>query len=179
MKNSIYPVRTSQSDEKTVHEEMTKRQEKIRVLMEEIKSFEQKNATLKVQVQHNENIMNILEEKNIENKDFLTRLQEAIESKKQVTFSIQDPFIKHNYKKLKELIGENNNNGDNNEKSLYKPSDSKKSRHRSSSRLSDDKSTDIPRVEQIRLENDYMLKVISKDDSIPLPNHFKCWNDNN
>lgn len=179
MKPSLSPVRTSLSDEKNIHEEMTKRQEKIRVLMEEIKSFEQKNTTLRVQVQHNENILNILEEKNTENKDFLTTLQESIEIKKPLTLSITEPFIKHNYKKIKDLVGEGSGQNDNQEKGQGKLGDTKKSRNRSSSRFSEDKSTDIPKVEQLRLENDYMLKVISKDECVPLPSYYKCWTDNN
>ena len=179
MKNSLSPVRHSQHDEKNIHDEMNRRQEKIRVLLEEINSFEQKNTTLKHQVQHNENILNILEEKNILNKEFLTRLQGAIESKKQTTFSIADPFIKHNYKKLREIVGEDDDNGNNQEKGLAVPSDSKKSRNRSNSRFSEDKSNDMPKVEQIRMENDYMLKVMSKDDSVPVPLHYKCWTGNN
>lgn len=178
MKNSLSPVRSS-LDDKNIHEEMTKRQEKIRVLMEEIKSFEQKNSTLRVQVQHNENILNMLEDKNNENKDILTKLQESIESKNQVTLTINDPFIKHNYKKLKEMVGDVNNGSDGMDKGLGRHSDSKKSKQRSSSRFSEDKSTDIPKVELLRMENDYMLKVISKDDAVPLPSHYKCWTENN
>lgn len=179
MKNSLSPVRGNCADTKSMHEEMNKRQEKIRVLQDEIKSFEQKNATLKAQVQHNENILNLLEEKNVENKDFLTQLQEGIESKKQITLDTGNAFIKHNFKKLKELVGDSNKNKESNEKGNLKPSGSKKSHNRSNSRFSEDKSTDIPKIEQVRMENDYMLKVISNDDTIPLPSHYKCWNDNN
>lgn len=179
MKPSLSPVRNSNLDEKSVHEEMAKRQEKIRVLMEEIKGFEQKNTTLRVQVQHNESILNVLEDKNTMNKDMLTRLQEAIESKKQVTLTIADPFIKHNYKKVKEMAGDINGGYDGQDRSLSKTGDLAKSKRRSTSALSDDKSNDLPKVELLRQENEYMLKVISKDDSIPLPAYYKCWVDNN
>ena len=177
MKNSISPTRNSLPDERNLHEEMNKRMEKIRNLMDEIKSFEQKNEALKVQVQHNENVLNICEEKNNENKNFLQRLQDAVELKKKVTLSIDDPFIKHNYKKLKELFGDNLNNT--NQDESLKVGEFKANEQQSNLQLSDEKNFDISKIEQLRMENEYMLKVINKDTSIPVPSHYKCWIPNN
>ena len=162
-------------DEKTAQEEITKKQKKIRQLMEELQAFEAKNNSLKVQVQNNESVLNMLDNKNAENKEFSKTLQEAIESKKATTFTIANPFIKRNFRKLKELVSEKtikDTSTDRGSKSRQKS----KGKKRGKSRDSVDRSTDQSEVEQLRLENEFMLKVISKDNSCPLPTHFKCWN---
>lgn len=169
MRNPTPKKRQSQTNERALLAELDKRKKSVRGLAKELESIELKNSDLRTQVQKNENILSIIEEKNGENKAFLSRLQDAVKSQKKVTFDITDPFIKHYYRKLQKL----------NPDTQFKE-EMQKDSQRTDGKLKPRKrsvdSVDNQTVsDQLRIENEFMLKVISKDMSNPLPSHFKCW----
>ena len=164
MRNPTPKKRQSQTNEKALLTELEKRKKSVRALAKELESIESKNGDLRGHVQKNENILSIIEEKNNENKAFLTRLQEAVKSQKKISFDISDPFIKPYYGKLKKLDRE----------TAIK--DSQRTNSKQKPRQQSQDSTDNQQVpDTLRIENEFMLKVISKDKNNPLPSHFKCW----
>ena len=158
-------------DEKQLQDELGKKKKSNINLQNEISSFEEKNILLRDQVMRNENLLSIIEEKNRENKEFSQRIQEAIKGGEQVTFDINDPFIKRYFKKLKNLISERNLKEDGSEMNSKRIADGKKKLPRADSLDSADQN----KIEQMRLENEFMLRIISKDGTCPLPSHLKCW----
>ena len=152
-------------DEKQLQDELDKKKKTNVNLQNEISSFEEKNLLLRDQVMKNENFLNIIEDKNRENKEFALRIQEAIKSGDQVTFDINDPFIKRYFKKLKNLLSERTLKEDGSEMNSKRITDAKKKAVRADSL----DSVDQNKVEQMRLENEFMLRIISKDSACPLP----------
>lgn len=142
----------------------------IESLAEEVSKLETKKKQHITEIKNNENLLNnILEDLSKDNKNFLSKLQTAVDKKSILTLTAFEPFVKRNFRKIKEMLEE---------KSINLEADTKKSadrkssnvRSRNNSRASfDEKADQTDRGKELELENQFIFKKITKEGSRQAP----------
>ena len=79
----------------------------IESLAEEVAKLEMKKKQHITEIKNNENLLNnILEDLSRDNKAFLAKLQTAVDKKTVLTLTASEPFVKRNFRKIKEMLEE-------------------------------------------------------------------------
>ena len=147
------------------------KREKIMKISGDIEKWGKKINSLKKEISRNESIINTnLSEISLENKEFYEKIKRCMDKNETTVLTISEPFIKRNFAKIKE--------------SLFNDSDGLSS-HKTArnSRLSisnkckcfkKDKNAKCDNCNvDYQIENDFILKSISKINNYPLPGYLK------
>jgi hypothetical protein len=137
----------------------------IESLAEEVAKLEIKKKQYVNDIKNNENLLNnILEDLNKDNKNFLAKLQTVADKKTTLTLSANEPFVKRNFTRIKEMLEEKSINleGD------TKRNSTKKSRQNSHSSF-DDRGEHADRTKELEAENQFIFQKIAKDESRHVP----------
>lgn len=144
---------------------------KILKITEDIEKWSKKINSLKKEISRNESIINTnLSEISQENKEFYEKIKRCIDKNDSTILTITEPFIKRNYAKIKESLF-------NDSEGLSSHKTTRNSRLSISNKCKCFKKDKNGKCDNcnvdFQIENDFILKSISKINNYPLPGYLK------